>query len=243
VGDIEFQHRSFDRIRQFQKQGTTLLIVSHDNQMIISVCDRAILLHQGTIAMSGEPEAVADYYNAMLSEKAHQPITQKLGPDGKLMIESGTGEVGLLEVKLLDQARQPIELVSIGQPICIQARVQCIAPRVDSLVVGFTIKDRLGQDVYGTNTFHYGKQLNDLVAGQEYEISFDIPANIGPGTYSISIALHADESHISHNYLWADRIILFNVANLNKPIFVGGSWLPTDVTVLPNEKSSARAKI
>ena len=243
VGDIEFQHRSFDRIRQFQKQGTTLLIVSHDKQMIMSLCDRAILLHQGTIAMSGEPEAVADYYNAMLSEKAHQPITQKLGPDGKLMIESGTGEVGLLEVKLLDQARQPIELVSIGQPICIQARVQCIAPRVDSLVVGFTIKDRLGQDVYGTNTFHYGKQLNDLVAGQEYEISFDIPANIGPGTYSISIALHADESHISHNYLWADRIILFNVANLNKPIFVGGSWLPTDVTVLPNEKSSARAKI
>jgi len=243
VGDIEFQHRSFDRIRQFQKQGTTLLIVSHDKQMIMSLCDRAILLHQGTIAMSGEPEAVADYYNAMLSEKAHQPITQKLGPDGKLMIESGTGEVGLLEVKLLDQARQPIELVSIGQPICIQARVQCIAPRVDSLVVGFTIKDRLGQDVYGTNTFHYGKQLNHLVAGQEYEISFDIPANIGPGTYSISIALHADESHISHNYLWADRIILFNVANLNKPIFVGGSWLPTDVTVLPNEKSSARAKI
>jgi lipopolysaccharide transport system ATP-binding protein len=243
VGDIEFQHRSFDRIRQFQKQGTTLLIVSHDKQMIMSLCDRAILLHQGTIAMSGEPEAVADYYNAMLSEKAQQAITQKLGPDGKLMIESGTGEVSLLEVKLLDQACQEIELVSIGQAICIQARVQCIAPTVDSLVVGFTIKDRLGQDVYGTNTFHYGKQLKDLVAGQEYEVSFDIAANIGPGTYSISIALHADESHISHNYLWADRVILFNVANLNKPIFVGSSWLSTEVSVRQVQTPSAGATL
>ncbi len=237
VGDIEFQHRSLDRIRQFQKQGTTLLIVSHDKQMIMSLCDRAILLHQGTIAMSGEPEVVADYYNAMLSEKA-LPITEKLGPDGKPMIQSGSGEVQLLEVKLLDEARQPIELVSIGQPICIAVKVQCVATTVDSLVIGFTIKDRLGQDVYGTNTFHDGKQLQQLSAGDTYEVFFDFPANIGPGTYSISIALHADESHISHNYLWADRIILFNVANLNKPIFVGSSWLPTTVTLAPSKESA-----
>ncbi|MGZ8341581.1 MAG: ABC transporter ATP-binding protein, partial [Telluria sp.] len=44
VGDAYFQHKSFDRIRQFRKQGTTLLLVSHDKQAIQSVCDRAILL-------------------------------------------------------------------------------------------------------------------------------------------------------------------------------------------------------
>jgi len=117
--------------------------------------------------------------------------------------------------------------------------VQCIAPALDSLVVGFTIKDRLGQDMYGTNTYHYGKQVTDLVAGDEYEVFFDVPANLGSGTYSISIALHADESHIAHNYLWADRVILFNVVNLDKPIFVGGSWLPTQVTLTPGSKVSS----
>jgi len=239
VGDIEFQHRSFDRIRQFRKQGTTLLVVSHDKQVIMSLCDRAILLHQGKIAISGEPEAVADYYNAMLSEKAHEPITQKIGPDGKLMTQSGSGEVDLLEVKLLNRNREVLELVGIGQDICIKVRVQCIAPALDSLVVGFTIKDRLGQDMYGTNTYHYGKQVTDLVDGDEYEVFFDVPANLGPGTYSISIALHADESHIAHNYLWADRVILFNVVNLDKPIFVGGSWLPTQVTLTPGSKVSS----
>ena len=231
VGDIEFQHRSFERIRQFRKQGTTLLIVSHDKQIIMGLCDRAILLHQGHIAMAGEPEAVADYYNAMLADKAKQLITQKVGPDGKVVTQSGSGEVDLLEVQLLDQTHQPLELVGIGQTICIQARVKCMAPTLDSLVVGFTIKDRLGQDVYGTNTYHYGKQLTNLLAGEEYAVWFEIPANIGPGTYSISIALHADDSHINHNYLWADRVLLFDVVNTGKPIFVGGSWLPTQVVL------------
>ena len=60
VGDAYFQHKSFDRIRQFNKQGTTLLIVSHDKQAIQSVCNRASLLNGGILAMQGEPEAVLD---------------------------------------------------------------------------------------------------------------------------------------------------------------------------------------
>ena len=70
VGDAYFQHKSFDRIRQFTRQGTTLLLVSHDKQAIQSICNRAILLDGGKVAMQGEPDAVMDYYNAMLA--AHQ---------------------------------------------------------------------------------------------------------------------------------------------------------------------------
>src|SRR5674476_1475067 len=63
VGDTYFQHKSFDRIREFRKQGTTLLIVSHDKQAIQSICDHAILLDSGRLAKEGDPEAVMDYYN------------------------------------------------------------------------------------------------------------------------------------------------------------------------------------
>ena len=72
VGDAYFQHKSFDRIREFRKQGTTLLIVSHDKQSIQSICDRAILLNKGKLAMEGEPEAVMDNYNAMLARQQSQ---------------------------------------------------------------------------------------------------------------------------------------------------------------------------
>lgn len=47
VGDSYFQHKSFDRIRQFQQQGTTLLLVSHDPTSILTLCDRTLLLENG----------------------------------------------------------------------------------------------------------------------------------------------------------------------------------------------------
>ena len=60
VGDTYFTHKCFDRIREFRKHGTTLLIVSHDKMAIQSICDRAILLNQGKVAIEGQPEMVMD---------------------------------------------------------------------------------------------------------------------------------------------------------------------------------------
>jgi lipopolysaccharide transport system ATP-binding protein len=69
VGDTYFQHKSFNRIREFQKQGTTLLIVSHDPGAIQSLCDRAILLEGGVVIKDGNPEEVMDYYNALVRHR------------------------------------------------------------------------------------------------------------------------------------------------------------------------------
>src|ERR1700712_2690256 len=74
VGDSYFQHKSFERIREFQEQGTTLLLVSHDKQAIQSVCDRAILLDGGRLAREGKPEEVMDFYNALIAEKENATV-------------------------------------------------------------------------------------------------------------------------------------------------------------------------
>ena len=69
VGDNYFQHKSFARIKQFQKEGTTLLIVSHDKGAIQTLCNRAILLSNGSVLKDGSPEEVFDYYNAIIADK------------------------------------------------------------------------------------------------------------------------------------------------------------------------------
>lgn len=56
VGDSYFQHKSFDRIREFQEQGTTLLIVSHDRSSIQALCDRVLLIEGGTVIKDGAPK-------------------------------------------------------------------------------------------------------------------------------------------------------------------------------------------
>jgi lipopolysaccharide transport system ATP-binding protein len=230
VGDIEFQHRSFDRIRRYQALGTTLLFVSHDKQLITSICDRAILLDGGKIAFAGDPEAVMDYYNAMLSEDTKPVISQTLDQEGKIQTQSGSGEVQLINTRLLDEQALPVEVVKVGQLITIELLTKCTQD-IDDLVAGFMIKDRLGQVIFGTNTFHHGSQLHHLKAGDSHRFTFSLPFNMGPGTYSVSVALHADDQHISKNYLWQDRAFLFTLVNAGEPVFVGSHSLPTTVQV------------
>lgn len=225
VGDAYFQHKSFERIRQFRKQGTTLLIVSHDKQAIQSICDRAILLNSGKLAMEGEPEAVMDYYNAMLADHQGQLVRQVSTAEGKVQTISGTGEVTLLEAALLDSSGLAIEMVAVGQAVTLRVVATCNAPMKD-LVVGYMIKDRLGQQVFGTNTYHHELKLQNLQSNETIEFNFDFQANLGAGAYSVTIAFHANDNHIGKNYEWCDRALLFNVINIDKDEFVGVAWIP-----------------
>jgi lipopolysaccharide transport system ATP-binding protein len=225
VGDAYFQHKSFDRIREFRKLGTTLLIVSHDKQAIQSICDRAILLSAGQLAMEGEPEAVMDFYNAMLADHQNQAVRQEVQTDGKVQTISGTGEVTLENSALLDNHGKPLEVVAVGQSVSLQVKIACHAP-IPELVLGYMIKDRLGQPVFGTNTHHLKRQLYNLDSPRKIEFHFDFDANLGPGTYSIAIAMHASDSHIAKNYEWRDQALVFNVINVNKTEFVGTAWIP-----------------
>lgn len=229
VGDTYFQHKSFDRIRTFRKQGTTLLIVSHDKGAIQSICDRAILINAGQLAMEGEPEAVMDYYNAMLADHQNQSVTQKTTAEGKVQTISGTGEAEIAEVSLMDAEENQLEVVAVGLSTKLRVKVKC-NQSLESLVVGYMIKDRLGQPVFGTNT-HYLKQvLKNLEQGQEISFDFDFNANLGPGTYSISIALHEDDTHLRKNFEWRDRAVVFSVINVNVAEFVGTAWIPPVVS-------------
>lgn len=225
VGDDYFQHKSFDRIRQFRKRGTTLLIVSHDKSAIQSICDRAILLNSGKLAFQGEPEAVMDYYNAMLANHQNQTIKQEVTHDGKIHTISGTGEVSLADVVLLDANGKQLEIVAVGQPVSLRVTATCNA-KVENLVVGYMIKDRLGQPIFGTNTYQYNLQLTNLCANQTIELNIDFQANLGPGSYSVAIALHAEDTHVTQNYEWRDRALVFKIINFDKDEFVGVAWIP-----------------
>lgn len=229
VGDAYFQHKSFDRIREFRKQGTTLLIVSHDKGAIQTICDRAILLNAGNLAMEGEPEAVMDYYNAMLADHQTQEVKQEVREDGKVQTISGTGDARVTSVSICDVKGQLIEVVAVGQSVCLRVAAKCNA-QVAELVVGYIIKDRLGQPVFGTNTHHHDLVLRNLAEGTELVQEFEFHANLGPGTYSVAVALHADDNHIGSNYEWRDHALVFNVVNINQPDFVGVAWMPPKIS-------------
>jgi lipopolysaccharide transport system ATP-binding protein len=231
VGDTYFQHKSFDRIRQFRKQGTTLLLVSHDKAAIQSICDRAILLDKGAIIKEGNPEEVMNYYNALIADKENSKLIEKThNLASKKQVTSGTGEASVQHIELLNAQHQPIDTAVTGECLTLRITVRTHAP-IAKLVLGYMIKDRLGQDIYGTSTAYYHKTLIDTPAEKNiiYDIQFAL--NLGPGNYSISTALASSETHLENNYEWRDLALVFNVINANQPVFVGSTWLPPAITV------------
>lgn len=230
VGDAYFQHKSFDRISQFREQGTTLLLVSHDREAIQSICDRAILLDGGHLAKEGPPEEVMDFYNAMIAVRENTHVEQAVAEDGRTKTISGTGEAGFLDIQLLNDRGETVEIVETGAQVSLRVRVQAHVP-IPRLILGFMIKDRLGLPIFGSNTHHIDLPVSNLKPGDitEYRVAF--PANLGPGSYSVAVALTSSDSHLANNYEWRDLALLFSVVNNTKPVFAGCVWLDTYVSV------------
>ena len=229
VGDAYFQHKSFDRIRQFQKQGTTLLLVSHDKQAIQSVCDRAILLDGGRLAREGRPEEIMDYYNAMIAERENDTVRQA-EVEGKVQTVSGTGEATVTDIALLDEAGARAEVVDVGSAVTLEVRVKAHAP-IPRMVLGYMIKDRLGQPMYGTNTHLKQLPLDDVAAGEEVVYRFAFAMNLGPGSYSVATAIVSTDTHLVNNYEWRDLALVFTVMNMRRPHFEGSAWLDPAIDI------------
>jgi len=225
VGDTYFQHKSFDRIRVFRELGTTLLIVSHDKAAIQAVCDRAILLNNGEIALEGAPETVMDYYNALLSAREAVRIDQEKDSSGRIQTRSGTAAVKTESVQLLDENDTALEQAKVGQQVTLRV-ITKVHTDVDQLVMGYVIKDRLGQTIYGTNSFYLKQTLQHLKAGELVTFNASFAANLGECSYSISIALHESDTHIGQNYDWVDHAFVFQVINIGHEHFIGSSWMP-----------------
>lgn len=227
VGDTYFQHKCFERIREFRKQGTTLLIVSHDKGAIQSFCDRAILLNSGKLEKQGTPEEIMDYYNALIAQKENTKIELTQLGNGKIQTISGTGEVEIESAVILNSKGEPVEVINVGEHITLKVTARSNT-RLSELVLGYLIKDRLGQPIYGTNTHHLGLPLKEIEANERVTYQFSFPANIGEGSYSVTIALHSSDTHLAANYIWKDRSILFSVINIDRKFFAGVAWLPPE---------------
>ena len=102
----------------------------------------------------------------------------------------------------------------------------------EDLTVGLLIRDRLGNDVFGTNSYHLGCQLPVGKIGVRYKFSFKLKLNLGSGSYSVSIALHKGISHIQENYDWWDNALVFQVVPASSYQFVGVASLPISMEKL-----------
>ena len=96
VGDEEFQRKCFGKIHEFKSRGGTIVFVSHDAQAVERLCDRAVLLRQGSVVFNGSTrEAIAEYRRLLADERSPDELAAGLR-------EWGSGEARIVSARLLD---------------------------------------------------------------------------------------------------------------------------------------------
>jgi lipopolysaccharide transport system ATP-binding protein len=227
VGDSYFQHKSFDRIRQFKEQGTAILLVTHGLGDVKALCERVILLDKGMIVKDGPPDEVVDYYNAMVAERENSNLTiqQKRNSDGWLHTRSGSYEARVETIELLDQhTLQPVNTARVGQHLLLRLEVRAYAD-ILKLVLGYMLRDRTGHVIWGTNTWHTKQVIENVMAGGKIIYELPFTCTLGPGSYSFSPALVNSDTHLDKNYEWQDNALVFDVVNAGQFAFIGSTWL------------------
>ena len=231
VGDAYFQHKCIQRIRSFQEDGTTLLFVSHDPGAVKTLCRRGLLFDKGKLISDSQPDAVLDYYNAMIAKKnKDEEIQQIETQSNRLMTRSGTGEASILKVEMLNEKNQPARGFQVGEPAKIVCQIG-INTYLENLHVGILIRDRLGNDVFGTNTSCLKDDTRHFKSGDNLAVEFTLPLNLGSGSYSLSAAVHSGLTHLEGNYDWWDQCLAFQIVPHNSAKFIGLVSLPVDIKI------------
>jgi lipopolysaccharide transport system ATP-binding protein len=253
VGDIQFQQQCMKFLEDFQRQGKTLLIVSHDLGAIKALCRTAVHLERGVIIDNGEAGSVVDRYVLRATQAQetvngigirpkrdipaeHLPSTlhpaHQAGTlhSAKQFERSGSGRARIVTVQLQSVCGDVVVGAHFGQLIHLVVRVDVIEA-CHRLIVAFYVKDKRRLEVIGSNSENEGQPLYDVTGGQAYAFQFAFSARLKPGLYSVSVLL-ANSSQASEFYDWVEDVLSFEVLPSSRIIYALYAP-PIELTITP----------
>ncbi|CAM3442903.1 ABC transporter ATP-binding protein [Halomonas lysinitropha] len=227
VGDGYFQQKCMKRIRQFKEAGGSILFVSHDLNAVKMLCDRAMVLESGRLTYDGDADDAVNYYNRIMARQAEEEEGRHRARQQGVY---GSGEAEILRGEALgERSGAPV----LGSGETLKVSLDLLAHQaLDDLTLGLMIRDRYGQDIFGVNTHQLGQPLR-LAAGEQRRVSLEIVADIAPGKYTLTLALHSSDHHLDDCFWWCDSYLQFEVAGFADLPFGGICRLPLTIELDP----------
>jgi ABC-type polysaccharide/polyol phosphate transport system ATPase subunit len=224
VGDEHFAHRCLEKFAEFERAGKTILVVSHDLNLIAERCARAIWLERGRVAFDGTAaETVARYRDWVARQEAetrlaHTGVSPAAGSGSIAPDRIGSGEASISAVRLLDAAGQPSGSARSGKAAVLEMTFDAKRPLSD-FVFGFAISTLAGVKVFGSNTEIDGFRGEELSGFGR--VILEIPAlDLAPGVYTLDAAVHAQNGA---PYDYRRDVLRFEVTGERA---VAGVWSP-----------------
>jgi len=186
VGDEPFQRKCMDRIRAFQRDGRTIVLVTHSLDQVAQLCDRAVVLDKGRVAADGAPGEALRVLRSEFEQTRQEDQARSEEHAAAAAAEAVTLRRPVAEVVGVDllQDDRPVSDVAVGSALTVRLRVSARG-EVDAPVVGFSVQSNTGQVIVATNTTLLGHRLPVLEGQASYD--FAIPAlTLGQGTYTVT---------------------------------------------------------
>jgi len=214
VGDEAFQARCLERVAWFQKQGRTIVLVTHALDMVRQICDHAVMLDHGTVQAIGAPDDVVREMRMTI-----------LKHDLDYLTEEGSKTVEIAAARLLRDGTALEGSLRPGQVVAIQVDLRTNEP-VDDPVVSFALHDGTNRFVFGSDSASAGVSLGHIDG--ERRVTFRLgPVPFVAGKYWVTIGVHSRDH--DHTYHVQDQRYSFEVQQPE-----GGRdqvFLPVDVEV------------
>ena len=176
VGDEPFQRKCLDRIKKFQSDGRTIVLVTHSLDQVRQLCDRVVLLDGGRVAVDGAP---ADAVRHFREANAAQETLEQESREHVLRIEN---------VRVVDDRGRPVSTIESGSPLTVDYDVVADHP-VDDWAAGVALIDGTGLILHGTNTVLQGMELAPVTGRRTVRFAFDVLPLV-EGQYWVTAAVH-----------------------------------------------------
>lgn len=230
VGDIRFTQKCFRKIEEFREKRKTILFVSHDPGTIIKFCSTAIWLKEGEIFQRGNPDDIVKKYVAYMifgsetnegekntsfsaNECLHPGMNKIEWDDLSGCSSFGEGGAGIKRAALYSKDFQrKLNVLEGGEKVIFLLEIEV---KTDILfpIVGFVIKDRLGNNITGCNSYIIGLNLDKFQQGEVKVVYFEFEfPNLTNGSYLFSpaIAEGTQYNHIQHHWVHDAYIVEVN---------------------------------
>lgn len=176
VGDEAFQQKCIDIFEKYKAQKQTIVLVTHDMEIVRRFCSRAMLINDGEMVSIGEPREVAQQYSKFNEKKIERELGQENTQDKKSNIN----------LKILSDSEEQKVSFKTNQTLKVELSWPKDLPKVKN--VGIAIMKQSGEFIFGANTFDSKLDLKG-----KNKIDYEVKLSLGPGKYRLAAGLFGDK--------------------------------------------------
>jgi len=187
VGDEAFQRKCLDKIREFQRDGRTIVLVTHNLGQVMELCDRAVLLNRGSVVFDGDPHRAVGEFRTILEDRRVE--------EEKESGEQTTTGPRAVSAVARPSGRSEHDALDIGDELIVEVEVDTDTP-VQDWQIGVQIDNMQGLAVYGTSMERLGIRTTPLEGRRRVVFSLK-DVRFGEGRYFVNVSiLSRDNTHL-----------------------------------------------